>query len=65
MAYPSDQTELPHPLRNGDAATIRGLLLRRLDGLRAAHEGDRLSERASSLLSAMAPVLAWMRDHQA
>jgi hypothetical protein len=61
----SEQAEPVHPLRNGNAAAIRCLLMERAEGVQVAYHGERLGVRATRLLTAMAPVLAWIRDYQA
>ena len=61
----SEQAEPAHPLRHGNAAAIRGLLMQRAEGVQVAYHGERFGVRATRLLTAMAPVLAWIRDCQA
>ena len=59
----SEQAEPAHPLRHGNAAAIRGLLMQRAEGVQVAYHGERFGVRDTRLLTAMAPVLAWMEEH--
>lgn len=65
MHLPSPLTNVLQSLHNGDAATVRDLLLRHLSEWRAASSGEPLTGRATRLLGAAAAVLTWMRDHEA
>jgi len=59
------QPEPADPLRNGDATAIRHLLMQQAESIQVAYRGEWFGDHAARLLTAMAPVLAWMRDHQA